>query len=442
MFSLKVAKPFLSLKSWGQWLVRKRSRIFSVFIGTTIVMLAIAIAVFSQQKVEISVLIQAIEVQQMIESGIVADFEAQNPDIHLNLIESPNASNYVEDLYTSSFLLGDSPYDLVFMDIVWTPKFAAAGWLEDLSPRVSEAELANFLTGDVNGGSYQGKLYRMPFRSDAGMLYYRQDLLEQAGFEPPETYAELIKISKQIQATTDVPWGYLWQGKQYEGLPAMFVEVLEGSGGFWVDPATKEVGLDSPEAIAALEFLTSTINEEVSPPGVTTYQEEEVRRPFQAGEAVFMRNWPYAWSLANGDDSPVQGKIAIKPMVHAPGQNSGACQGGWGFGIAKTTKHPEEAWRVIEYFASAEAQKKFVLKWGYVPSRAALFNDPDIVSKYSHYPELLGIVQKAVLRPPIAQYAQASDILQRYLSSAITGRLSPEQALQTAARETRSLLET
>jgi multiple sugar transport system substrate-binding protein len=442
MFNAKVVNPIQALKNWWQWLLRRRSRIFSVFIGTTIAMLAITIAVFSQQKVEISVLIQAIEVQQMIESGIVADFEAQNPDIHLNLIEAPNASNYVEDLYTSSFLLGDSPYDLVFMDIVWTPKFAAAGWLADLSPRVSETELANFLAGDVNGGSYEGQLYRMPFRSDAGMLYYRKDLLEQAGFEPPETFAELITISKQIQSTTDVPWGYLWQGKQYEGLPAMFVEVLEGSGGFWVNPATKEVGLDRPEAIAAVEFLTRTIADKVSPPGVTTYQEEEVRRPFQAGEAVFMRNWPYAWSLANGEDSPVRGKIGIKPMVHAPNQNSGACQGGWGFGIAKTTKHPEEAWRVIEHFASSEAQKKFVLKWGYVPSRIALFNDPDIVSKYSHYPELLGIVQQAVLRPPIAQYAQASDILQRYLSSAVTGRLTPEKAMQAAAKETRSLLAT
>jgi multiple sugar transport system substrate-binding protein len=291
-------------------------------------------------------------------------------------------------------------------------------------------------------GALNGKLYRMPFRSDAGMLYYREDLLEQAGFEPPQTFAELVEISKEIQASTDVSWGYLWQGKQYEGLPAMFVEVLEGYGGFWVNPETKEVGLDSPEAIEAVEFLTSTIADGISPPGVTTYQEEEVRRPFQSGEAVFMRNWPYAWSLANGEDSPVQDKIAIKPMVHAPNQNSGACQGGWGFGIAKTTAHPEEAWRVIEYFSSAEAQKKFVLKWGYVPSRVALFNDPEIVSKYSHYPDLLGIVQKAVLRPPIAQYAQTSDILQRYLSSAITGRLSPQQAMQAAARETRSLLET
>ena len=127
------------------------------------------------------------------------EFNQNNPDVRLELVEGPNATNQLEDLYTSSFLLGNSPYDLVLMDIVWVPKFAAAGWLMPLDDRISAPELAEFLRGDVNGGRYQGKLYRMPFRSDAGMLYYRKDLLEQAGYEPPETYAQLIDISKDLQ---------------------------------------------------------------------------------------------------------------------------------------------------------------------------------------------------------------------------------------------------
>lgn len=127
-------------------------------------------------------------------------------------------------------------------------------------------------------------------------------------------------------------------------------------------------------------------------------------------------------------------------MVHAPGKSGGACLGGWGLGIAKSSKHPEEAWKAIQYFTSVEAQRRFILQAGYVPSRRELFTDPEIVAKYSHYPQLLEVVQSAVLRPPIAQYAQASDILQRYLSGAITNRLSPEIAMKAAANETRRLL--
>ena len=220
----------------------------------------------------------------------------------------------------------------------------------------------------------------------------------------------------------------------------MFVEVLEGYGGFWINPDTLEVGLDRPETLQAIKFLQDTIKEGVSPPGVTTYQEEETRRFFQSGQAVFLRSWPYAWPLANEDSSPIKGKIAIKPMVHAPGKSGGACLGGWGLGIAKSSKHQDEAWKAIQYFTTREAQRRFVLQAGYVPSRRELFTDSEIVAKYSHYPQLLEVVQSAVLRPPIAQYAQASDILQRYLSAALTARLIPEEAMQAAADETRLLL--
>lgn len=393
----------------------------------------------TQQPTTVTVLINALEVAQW--APLVKEFEAKNPGIRLNLVEGPNATDLVEQLYTSAFLLGDSPYDLVYMDIIWTPKFAAAGWLMDLSNRISQAQLAEFMAGDVSGGRYQGKLYRIPVRSDVGMLYYRKDLLDQVKAQPPETFTELMQISQELQRQKKgAKWGYLWQGRQYEGTAATFVEVLKGYGGFWIDPRTGTVGLDQPAASQAVEFLRRTIQQGVSPAGVTTYGEEEVRRLFQSGDAVFMRSWPYFWPLGSASDSPVRGKFAIKPMVHAPGKSSGACLGGWGLGIAKTTKHPEAAWKVVEFFTSEAIQRQLVLATGYVPSRRSLFNDPQIVAKYSYYPSLLKIVENSVLRPPIPQYEQASDILQRYLSAAFTGRLSSERAMKAAADETRHLL--
>ncbi len=422
-----------------------RSKQFSPFLILVVVSLLVAVQFFilpalTQQPITVTVLMHAPEAVEW--KPLVEEFQQKNPDINLKIVEGPNATNQIEDLYTSSFLLGNSPYDLVFMDIVWVPKFAAAGWLTDLSDRISPEELGQFLSGDVNGGRYQRKLYRIPLRSDAGMLYYRKDLLQKAGYEPPETFEELIQISQELQKQGLAEWGYVWQGKQYEGLAAMFVEILAGYGAFWVDPETLEVGLDKPEAVQAVEFLRSTVKKGISPPGVTTYQEEETRLLFQNGKAVFLRNWPYVFGLASKPDSVIQGKFEIKPMVRASGQKSGACQGGWGLGIAKTSKHPEEAWKVIEFLSSEEVQRKFILETGKVPSRKSLFNDPQIVAKYDHYPQLLEVVENSALRPPIAQYAQASDILQRYLSAALTDRISPEKAMKAAAEETRRLLGT
>ncbi|MDJ0616756.1 MAG: ABC transporter substrate-binding protein [Calothrix sp. MO_192.B10] len=411
---------------------------FTVLIGILLISVPPA---FTKQPVVLNLLMTAPDAQTWKQT-VVKDFEAKNPGIRVNVIEGPNATNLIEDMYTSAFVLGDSPYDLVNMDVIWTPKFAAAGWLMDLSDRMTKEQLSVFSPKDVDGGRYEGKLYRIPMRSDVGMLYYRKDLLKSAGFNPPETFADLLKISKALKEKDKVNWGYLWQGKQYEGLAAMFVEVLQGFGGYWVNPDTLEVGLDQPESIKAIAFLQETIQEGIAPAGVTTYQEEETRRIFQNGEAAFVRNWPYAWPLGNADDSPVKGKIAIKPMVGTPGQNGGACLGGWGLGIAKNSKHPEEAWKAIQYFTSEAAQRKFILQAGFVPSRRSLFTDPQIVAKYPHYPEILRVVDQAVLRPPIAQYAQASDILQRYLSSALTNRMNPEKAMKAAAAETKRLLKT
>lgn len=420
-------------------MARKVNRWMVLAIAISIAIIGISTVAWSQEEpVTITFLVRAVEAQQL---QLLADeFERQHPNIKIDMVEGPNAADNVENLYTTSFLLGDSPYDLVYSDVVWIPKFAAAGWLQDLSDRVSDEELNNFLAADVAAGRYQGGLYRMPFRSAMGMLYYRTDLLEEIGAEPPETFEELISASQQIQEQTDVPWGYVWQGLQYEGLITNFVEIVAGYGGFWVDPDTLEVGLDQEPAVKAVDFMRTLIDQGITPPGVTNYLEEDSLRVFENGNAAFLRNWPYVWAEANKEDSPVQGKIALKPMVHAPGEDAAACLGGWGFGVSATTPHPEEAWQVVEYFTSREAQKQFAIEYAYVPSRRDLFTDLDVLDKYPHYEELFEVAETTRPRPPVGQYAQLSDILQRYLSAAITDQMTSEAAMNAAARETRQVL--
>ncbi len=417
-------------------LFKQKLRFISLLFLIVFVILAVSNLSSSQERIKITVMLQALEARQW--QSLVTKFEQENPDIEIEIISAPNATNLVEDLYTSAFLLGDSPYDLVYLDIVWVQKFAAAKWLKSLDEFVTDSELQAFLKGDIEGGKYQNVLYRMPFRSDGGMLYYRSDLLAENGYNPPDTFEELMTISLDLQNKNVARWGYAWQGRQYEGLSAMFVEILEGFGGFWINPNTFDVGLDSEEAIAGVKFLLKTIEQGVSPPGVTTYAEEETRRLFQGGEAVFLRNWPYVAGLAS--QSEIAGKFALKPMVHQANHQSGACQGGWGFGISASSLHPQEAWRFIEFMTSEKSQREFILETGYVPSRRSLFNDAKIVAKYDYYPELLKVVENSTLRPPIAQYAQASDILQRYLSAALTKTMIPEKAMSAAASETRRLL--
>ncbi len=352
---------------------------------------------------------------------LIAEFHNGNPDTRIRLVEGPPATNAREDLYSTSFLSGESSFDLVYCDVIWVAKFAASGWLLDLTSRLSREDRDDFLQMDLQAGTFRGRLYRVPAFTDAGVLYYRKDLVPV----PPRTFDELARKSGELQ--TKERWGFLWQGKQYEGLVTAFLEILWGYGGDWIDPETGQVYIDSPQAAAALRFLKSTIGA-ISPPGVTGYIEEDTRLLFQSGRAVFLRNWPYVWTLMHRSKAPVADKVAYTTMPHAPGRSSAATLGGWGFAISSFCRDPEGAWKFIEFITRPAQLTQVQQTMGRIPSRKSLMP-----------PEFLAVSDSVRMRPPIAQYAQASDILQRWVSAALTGRVDCDAALKEAARETRLL---
>lgn len=363
---------------------------------------------------------------------IIARFEKARPGVRVEMVEGPASTDAREEMAVGGFLSGDSPYDVVLLDVVWVPKFAAQGWLAALDERFPPQAREAFLPGDVAAGIWEGKCYRLPLRSDAGMLYYRSDLAPK----PPETFAELAAAARDLK--TPDRGGFVFQGRQYEGLVCTFLEVLWGHGGD-VFGEGGEVVLDRPEGVAALEWLAGLVGD-AAPAGVTTYQEEEARAVFQEGRAAFMRNWPYAWTLLQADTSPVKGKVGIVPMVHAPGEESAATLGGWGFGIAKSTRRFDDAWDFVEFASAPEQQKVMNRRAGAIPTRRALFEDPEIVAANPHYPDLYRVLLAARARPVHAQYSRISQALQRHVSAALVKEETPGEAIRLAAQEIRGIV--
>ena len=371
---------------------------------------------------------------------LIDTFEAQNPDINIEVVsggDTTDDTGALKGAYTTEFKNAEAKqtytsYDLIYTDIVWVAKFASAGWLKDLSA-IPQQDLDLFLPKEVEAGRYQGKLYRLPFRADVGLLYYRKDLLKAAGYDhPPRSFDELLTKAQALQQQKHVKWGLVWQGERYEGLIANFVEVLQGYGGFWIKSNPLEVGLDQPEAIAAAQFLLDTITQGVSPPEVINFKELEATDLFRQGEVGFLRNWPYAWTQLESR-ALSQSQVGVHPMI-------GACRGGWGFAIAQRSKYPNEALRAIQFFASEAAQRQFVLQESYVPTIKTLFTDHEIVQRYPYFPALINAFKNSALRPAIPEYEQVSAALQDYLSKMLRGQLSPEAAMKAAAEQTRQSL--
>ena len=354
---------------------------------------------------------------------LVNSFNREHPGIELSITRGPLETEAVSDLAISSLLLGSSPYDLLLMDVSWTPKYAKAGWLEPLEGWLGDDALADLAPGAELGNAFGGHLWRFPLVADMGLLYWRTDLMDA----PPRTPIELETISRNLQAAGLVPWGYVWQGKQYEGLSCVYVEMFSGFGGRWLEQDQPE--LNSHPAVQATAWLRHLVEVGITPPSVANMAEPEALQAFQAGDAAFMRNWPYAWAELNKSDSPLRGKVAITTMVSESGQPHAATQGSWGLSLLKGSRHKKAAVEALRYLTSVDAQKQLNLRWGYTPTRLSVFDDPELLAANPVLADLKAALGDSVLRPLTPIYAQLSDLLYRELNNVITGGMSAQPAM-------------
>jgi multiple sugar transport system substrate-binding protein len=417
------------------------------------IVLLLALLLTPPPPVPLAFVVPPDEVEQW--SSLVKEFHKHHSNIRISLYRGGITTDQRWGVYTSDLRnseLKNTPpyYDLVYMDTIWVPIFASLGWLSDLSNLFSSEDLGQFLKADIEAGTYQNKLYRIPFHSGAGVLYYRKDLLDKQGLKPPQTFQQLEDVSVQLKASKLADWGYVWQGNQYEGLVATFLEVLEGYGGFWIEGG--KVGLDQEPALKAAKFLRDMIRKKITPPDVITYNEAESLQKFMDEDVVFLRSWPSAWKRLNKDPH-LRNNVGFIPVVHDVNQRSTPCQGGWGFGIAKKSQHSEEARQVIQFFATQEVQRQVASGLDYLPSQNSLFNEPAFVQQDSRFPTFSEMIAQSVSRPAIANYNDVSQLLQEALSKILKKEAFPdpeysvvdsqqfiEDTMRNVAKDTRGLI--
>ena len=356
-------------------------------------------------------------------------------DIHLKVIRGPLETEAISDLAISSLLLGKAPFDGLLMDVTWLPKYAAAGWMEPLEGFFNQDDLNSLAMGAREGNSYDGHLYRWPMTSDMGLLYYRTDLMDK----PPETPDELVLISQTLQKDKKIDWGYVWQGRQYEGLSCVYLEMIDGFGGDWLQPTDNQIGLDLKPGVEAAAWLQGLIDRGVSPKAVTNYAEPEALQSFKVGDAAFMRNWPYAWAELQKSDSAVKGNVGITTMVAKPGHATSTL-GSWGLTVLKGSKHVDASIEAIRFLTTDAAQKQLYLQYGYTPTQQAVFDDPQLLTESPILEDFQKALKVVKPRPETPLYAQISDVLQRQLSSILTHEQTPKAGMNVATDNTRQIL--
>jgi trehalose/maltose transport system substrate-binding protein len=364
---------------------------------------------------------------------------------HVKVVTSPTSSSEKLALAQQLLAAGATDVDVFSTDVVW-PGILGSFFL-DLKQYSGGSEKQHF-DAIIANNTVDGKLVALPWYTDAGLLYYRSDLLEKYKEKPPTTWEEMTATAKKVQdaerkAGHKDLWGLVFQGKAYEGLTCNALEWVASFGGGTIVGSDGKITINNPEAAAALDLAATWIGS-ITPPGVLNYEEEESRGIFQSGNAVFMRNWPYAYQLSQSADSPIKGKVGMTTLPKGTGANarSAATLGGWNLSVSKFSKHPKEAAELALYLTGPEEQKRRALTGGYQPTIKSLYEDKEILAANPSFAMLVGTFSNAVPRPSTAtkgQYNQVSSAFWTAVQNVLNKQGNGKAALTELAEKLEQL---
>ncbi|NDJ87316.1 MAG: ABC transporter substrate-binding protein [Chloroflexi bacterium] len=357
------------------------------------------------------------------------------PNVSVDLVARPDSATETLGQYQQFFEAESSEIDVYQIDVIWPGILAEH--LVDLNEYLDEEVVEAHFPAIIQNNTVDGRLVGIPWFTDAGLLYYRTDLLEKYELDPPETWTELEEAARTIQEGERAEgnedfWGFVWQGNAYEGLTCDALEWQFSSGGGEIITPDGVIEVNNPETIAIFEQASGWVGD-ISPEGVTTFMEEDARGVWQAGNAAFMRNWPYAYSLGQAEDSAIAGLFDVKELPGAEPGMSAATLGGWQLAVSRYSENVEPAVALAAFLASPEEQKMRAIDGSYNPTIADLYEDEDILEAAPFFGSLYDVFINAVPRPSTVAAEQYNDVSQLYYTavhSILTGEADAQTAME------------
>lgn len=385
---------------------------------------------------------------QQWELDLVANFEKQPGGVKVEFIKGPDSASERLAQYLQFLAAQSTDIDVYQIDVIW-PGILAEHMI-DLKAGIPADEISKHFKAIVDNNTVGGKLVGLPRFTDAGLLYYRKDLLQKYGYNaPPTTWKELEDMATKIQAgekpTNDAFWGFVWQGDRYEGLTCDALEwQVSNGGGFIIEPDGK-ISINNPQAAAAFDRARSWVGK-ISPPGVTTYKEEDSRGVWQAGNAAFMRNWPYAFARGQEADSKIKDKFDVVPLPKGDGPNARNADtlGGWQLAVSKYSRNQPEAIAFVRYLAGAIGQKESATKGSLLPTIGDMYKDTDVLKAAPFFGSLFPVFSGgAVARPSTVtadRYNEVSVAYHTQVHRVLTGEIKGADAVAQIEKDLQRIM--
>lgn len=375
--------------------------------------------------------------------SIADEFMKANPDIKIEIEFA--AYDAMHDKIITAMASDPPSYDVYTVDDPWYAEFAKAGYMADVTNRITDDMKKNVFASAWDVVTVDNKTYGLPWLLDQKYFFYNEKILKEAGFtEPPKTWEELIDQAKVIKEKGLVEYPLVWSWAQAEAAICDWVTLLYANGGSWLD-ADGKPAFNNEIGVATLTWMVQTIDDGYTNPASVSYLEEDVRNVFSQGKAAFALNWNYMYDLANynKEESQITGQVgvALIPVFEQgaeKGVKSSSVNGSMGFAIAAKSPNVDASWKFIEYLTSEDVQMRYSAHM--LPMWQIAFEGENL-KKLESGSEAAAVMAPmfgeqfpfANVRPRAAFYPEGSMTVQLALQQALTKQKSPKDALDAAA---------
>ncbi|GAA3451960.1 extracellular solute-binding protein [Dactylosporangium matsuzakiense] len=328
---------------------------------------------------------------------------------------------------------GQGDADIYNLDVTWTAEFASQGYIR----RLDDADPAGFLQHPLDTCRYDGKLWALPFNTDAGLLYYRDNYVGTAPTSWPQLVAQSQSVLTGFGALTAdgtrPTAGYAGQLADYEGLTVNALEAIWAANGDVVDAGGRVV-IDSPEAQEGLHRLAEGLNRsapQVILPESAGFDEQAATQAFAEGKVLFMRNWPVAHRTLDPPPAVAPAPGATPGPAAPPADTRPALEfavtrlpgpsalGGQNLAVSAHSRHPNAARQLIEFLTSERSQQILFERGGFAATREIVYRDAEVVALYRYAPTLLEAIRTARTRPVTPHYALFSETFRAIVRQAL-----------------------
>ncbi|MGF9694311.1 ABC transporter substrate-binding protein [Rhizobium sp. 0TCS1.26] len=367
---------------------------------------------------------------------VLDQYEAANPGTKVTIETGGNTSEAQVQYLNTVMTAKDTALDVLILDVIRPAQFAAAGWTSPFDGK----DMSAYLPAYSEANTVDGKVVALPAFADAMFLYYRKDLLEKHGIQPPKTWDELKAAVKTINGAEKNPdlQGLSFQGKAIEGAVCTFLLPYWSQGKTLVDNG--RLNFDRDAAEKSLALWKSFVDEGMSKKNIAEVATDDTRKEFQAGDAIFAVNWSYAWAQSQGKDSAVAGKVGVARLPAMTGGEQSTCLGGWEWGVSAYSTHQDEAKKLVEYLSGKDSSKYMAINGSLLPTYGDLYKDADVLKAAPWFADALQVVETAKPRPVTPRYNEVSETIRTTVNAVLAGVMTPEDgAAQIEARLKRVL---